>query len=541
MVVLSAAICNQAGQVLVSRQFVSMSRIRIEGLLSAFPKLLNSEAHGKQHTFVETDEIRYVYQPMDSLFVLLLTNKNSNILSDLATLRLLAKLVPEYCNGHDEEAVSEHSFELIFAFDEVVCMGFKENVDLGQIKTYLEMDSHEEKLTEIIQKSKMEEAKEEAKRKAKEIKEEKIAKRDLQGFGSERFSGQSEFESDPYPIKSYSRPTSTGFGSSSKTGGDTESEEEQEVKKTFKRKKKNKKTTGLNLKKKSKKDENDIFASLNAAEQKAGLSSHIVMSSSRQKESATEEFVKSEPVNFFIEENVKIRCDREGSLQDMQVNGTLNVSVCDPDSTSIRIVVDDDRKMKGAFKLHPKFNKKLYQKEKTIEFKDAEAKYAIGSTQQMGVLKWKMKTKEEDNLPIKLDFWIEQTDDGLQITAQYEADQYLVDEAMELRNVSVTIPNVKAEPEIADLTGDKEYSRRESQFIWHIGTITQENANGQIDMTIPADIEEDDVFPWEINFLTETLYSGLSISSVSKVEDDEEVEYTVRKECKQSEYVIEGE
>jgi hypothetical protein len=76
--------------VLVSRQFVDMSRIRIEGLLAAFPKLIGI---GKQHTYVETENVRYVYQPIEALYLLLVTNKQSNILDDLETLRLLSKLV----------------------------------------------------------------------------------------------------------------------------------------------------------------------------------------------------------------------------------------------------------------------------------------------------------------------------------------------------------------------------------------------------------------------------------------------------------------
>ena len=47
---------------LVSRQYMDMSRIRIEGLLAAFPKLVGS---GKQHTYVETENVRYVYQPIE--------------------------------------------------------------------------------------------------------------------------------------------------------------------------------------------------------------------------------------------------------------------------------------------------------------------------------------------------------------------------------------------------------------------------------------------------------------------------------------------
>lgn len=49
-----------------------MQRSRIEGLLASFPKLTST---GQQHTTVETEHVRFVYQPLDDLFMVLITNR----------------------------------------------------------------------------------------------------------------------------------------------------------------------------------------------------------------------------------------------------------------------------------------------------------------------------------------------------------------------------------------------------------------------------------------------------------------------------------
>eukprot|EP01031_Cornospumella_fuschlensis_P037401 gene37401-45418_t len=106
--------------VLLARQFVEMTRIRIEGLLAGFPKLISVDSK-QQHTFVETEAVRYVYQPLDSLYLLLITNRASNIVEDLETLRLLSKVVPSVTGSAGtlaEDKLLEKSLDILFAFDE---------------------------------------------------------------------------------------------------------------------------------------------------------------------------------------------------------------------------------------------------------------------------------------------------------------------------------------------------------------------------------------------------------------------------------------
>lgn len=66
------------------------------------------------------------------------------------------------------------AFEIIFAFDECLSLGNKENLTVAQIRQYCEMESHEEKLHKLVLQSKMNEAKDVMKRKATEIEKSKV-------------------------------------------------------------------------------------------------------------------------------------------------------------------------------------------------------------------------------------------------------------------------------------------------------------------------------------------------------------------------------
>lgn len=60
--------------------------------------------------------------------------------------------IPEYCRSMEESEIVDNAFNLIFAFDEIVALGYRESVNLAQIRTFVEMDSHEEKVYQAVRK-----------------------------------------------------------------------------------------------------------------------------------------------------------------------------------------------------------------------------------------------------------------------------------------------------------------------------------------------------------------------------------------------------
>lgn len=83
---------------------------------------------------------------------------------------------------------------MIFAFDEIVALGYRESVNLAQIRTFVEMDSHEEKVYQAVRMTQEREARNKMREKAKELQRQRMEankKSGLKnpGFGSTYGSG----------------------------------------------------------------------------------------------------------------------------------------------------------------------------------------------------------------------------------------------------------------------------------------------------------------------------------------------------------------
>ncbi|XP_058239433.1 archain 1a [Hemibagrus wyckioides] len=495
MVLLAAAVCTKAGKALVSRQFVEMTRTRVEGLLAAFPKLMNT---GKQHTFVETESVRYVYQPLEKLYMVLVTTKNSNILEDLETLRLFSRVIPEYCRVLEESEISEHCFDLIFAFDEIVALGYRENVNLAQIRTFTEMDSHEEKVFRAVRETQEREAKAEMRRKAKELQQ---ARRDAErgkkspgfgGFGSSSSSSSTAIITDtlvepekPKPAPAPTRPS--GPSRALKLGARG-------------------------------KEVDDFVDKLKSEGE------NIILSGTGKKPSEVSKSLpaptNTESVHLRIEEKISLTCGRDGGLQNMEILGMITLRVSDDKNGRIRLLINNGDKRGVQLQTHPNVDKKLFTAESLIGLKNPEKSFPLNN--DVGVLKWRLQTTDESLIPLTINCWPSESGSSCDVNIEYE----LQEESLELNDVviSIPIPSGVGAPVIGDLDGEYRHDSRRNVLEWCLPVVDMKNKTGSLEFSIAG--QPNDFFPVNVSFVSKGSYCDIQVSKVSQVDGSSPVRFS---------------
>ncbi|XP_051521858.1 coatomer subunit delta-like [Myxocyprinus asiaticus] len=496
MVLLAAAVCTKAGKALVSRQFIEMTRTRVEGLLAAFPKLMST---GKEHTFVETDSVRYVYQPLEKLYMVLITTKNSNILEDLETLRLFSRVIPEYCRVLEEGEISEHCFDLIFAFDEIVALGYRENVNLAQIRTFTEMDSHEEKVFRAVRETQEREAKAEMKRKAKELQR---ARQDAERSGKKA-------------------PGFGGFGNSGMSSVTssiiTDTIEQEKPKMAPAPVRPSGPSKALKLGVKGKEVDNFVDKLKSEGE-------HIVTSSVGRKAAEASKVlqppVNIESVHLRVEEKISLTCGRDGGLQNIEVLGMITLTVTDEKCGRIFIFVNNNDKKEAQLQTHPHVDKKLFTTESLIGLKNQEKFFPLNT--DLGVLKWRLQSTDESLIPLTINCWPSESGSGCDVNIEYE----LQDEALELNDVVITIPvpSGVGAPVIGDLDGQYNHDSRKNILEWSLPVIDEKNRSGSLEFSIAG--KPNDFFPINVSFVSKRNFCDIQVGKVTHVEGGSPVKFS---------------
>ena len=518
-----------------------MTRIRIEGLLAAFPKLVGGTANqGKQHTYVETENVRYVYQPLENgtMYLLLVTNKASNILEDLDVLRMLAKTLPEYCYQQvDEEGVSKAAFELIFAFDEVISAGHKENVTMSQIRTFMEMESHEEKLHKMIIQSKINDTKDVMKRKAMEIDKIKVEKKmERGGGGSGGFGGGgiSGFQERFRSVRVIGRPIWQRrwwfwrrYGQHRRVRRQLESRldgyGEPRGPKGLAAKAGPKKGMVLGSKQKT----NRFMDAL----RQEGESVETEYTKGNEA-SAQVPQVPQESVSIIVEEKLNVHLSKDGGLESMEVQGTMMMEIQNEDDAFVKVAIDTGANEGYQFKTHPNIDKQLHANEGILGLKDPNRPFPCGSP--LGILKWRFQTKDESKVPIVINCWPSVSGGESFVSIEYEAS-----DGMEYENVSIVIPlpSSREPPTVNSCDGDFTVDSRRNELVWTIDLIDDSNRNGSMEFVTPA-CDGELFFPVQVNFSARSTLCDVKIVGVSRTTDDTPVKYGGETKLTVEEYTV---
>ena len=397
--------------------------------------------------------------------MVLITNKTSNILQDIDTLHLFARVVGEYCRTLDEKEVSNNAFELLAVFDEIISLGYRENVNLGQLRTISAMESHDERIQAEIEKNKEKEAKEEIKRKEKQIDMQKreAAKRAASGsaggYGSGGYGGSSFNNNQSGGFNSQSSYNQGGFNSQSNYNqggfnsqsnynqGGFNSQGQNQSQPSFSggsfatapAPQFNAPTVNTSLGKGmqlgSKNRQSSLFETIKADE---GIADSPPVAAAPQitpqLPSPVHEPVHEEAVHVVVEEKVSAVINRDGGVQSFELNGSMTLKINDASKARLKVNVSHPGDPSIQFKTHPNVDKGLWANQSVIGLRDPSRPFPV--SQPLGILRWRQSSTSESSLPLTVNCWPSPTGNGsCDVNIEYELQADI-----ELQDVALVIP-----------------------------------------------------------------------------------------------------
>ena len=413
--------------------------------------------------------VRYVYQPIEGMFLVLVTNRQSNILEDLETLRLLAKIVPDYAPTLDEAGVARAAFELIFAFDEAISMGHKESITLSEVRENTEMASHEERLHKMILQSKMDEAKAAMRKKALEIEKTKIDRR--------RGAGPDAGMPGPMPAAAARMPdTSAAVAAMAAAASATAAGKASGMQLGAAKAVGKAPAVGV-----GRKAGVAILEQLRAeGEVVDAAPMQVAGHSAAQQQVLQQAAVSSDPVTggwlgrlclrgcgtvcrctcashrmacshrvparvalraadaecaylprlpaVLVEERVSASLSKDGGVEATDLQGQMSLTINTDEATFVSLGLSGPQDG-FQFKTHPNVDKQAYALG-TLQLKDPSRPFPTGTP--LVVLKWRLPSLPESKLPLLITCWPNPGADSTSMTLEYEAS-----EAMDLSNVAI--------------------------------------------------------------------------------------------------------
>lgn len=365
------------------------------------------------------------------------------------------------------------------------------------------MESHEEKLHNMIKISKIESAKDQAAVAARAIKDKQKEQMRMGGGGSGGMAGmgggsRGDFGSDSsglgassmsFPDPSTSSPVSTIAAASS-------SRVRQPVK-------------GMSL--------NPAGAKNKSAEDALMREDKLAPLINTTKTAATDvpstiaAAVAQHPITLVVSEKVSAKLSRDGMVELFEIKGSLTLTAADDEAAlcSVQLKMPTSKDGIFSFNTHPKVNKAAYEKSGLLQLK--EANKGFPSARPVGILKWTHSSTNDELVPLKINCWPEEESRGqMNVSIEYSMDV----PGLELHDVRICIPlGTSAAPSIVSVDGSHKHNSSTGELTWQIDLIDASNSSGSLEFNVQQR-DAEAFFPIAVQFASQKLYSSVEVVNV---------------------------
>ena len=510
--IISVAITTQKARILLARQFRDISRLRVEGLIGALHKLMpyNSSAGAAPaslgHTTIETDAVRYLYRPLNELWISLITTKRSNIVSDIATLEFLSKLVVaaaecKHVNEVDSSLVLSKAFEIIFAIDEAISLGHAERVSLQDVHGILEMHSQSEIDTDNETKAKEKQARLLALKRSKEIVEAQRAAivaaspHTLAGVANRVINIVAPRTMLVVPVGGASSPAAPKVPALPASLAAPKVIKEP-AKPSPSPPVASSSVVGMKLGSKKQKAEDATFVARVLSDE------GIKVIATPKASSIVVEEEEEAPYIVTMTERISAEINSAGDVRTFEVTGSLSIkcpaaSVGGGGAPVMQIVP-----MPGvAFKCAPLVDRAEFTKDLTLRVDAARLK---DFENEVKLVTWRVSGMSP---PLKVFTWPEK--DAVIVELQYEGPR----QELTLDNVMIIIPTAAAgSPNVTAASAGKfKTNTSEGTVSWRVDNVRADMSGGALTLS-KSDIDVNALYPIKIRFRTPQLYSGIDLN-----------------------------
>lgn len=484
MSIILSAICNKNGIPVLSKQFFNCKKADVEQILIRFSSLIEQDG---QDTVIKTEDMRFLYSPIgSSLYFVLATTLDSNLIKDTETLNILVDIIHELCeekNKKDkkntfsfslepkddlfvdtiEEKIHKTVFEIIFAIEETIHNGIQIVSSLPQLRTILQMESHDELIQNALIRDKTLEAKEAAKLKSKQL----------------------ELEKNESALRMTKKIQPKYFD-----------------------------------KKKTEKIEEKI-------EEKK------ILSLGKGKKIFIEEKEKKEDIVLIMEEYLSVVLNRDGGIKSFDVEGTFRIKIEEKKAENAQIKVNKRENI--SFQTHTNIDSFLFNEKSVLSLKSN----SFPLKKKVPILKWKEEGLTDEDVPLRITCWPSTNSSSFE-TRRYDVSiEFYLEKDISLSNVVIEIPlGDSTENKIIQQEQDVFHDEEKNVFLWKINLISPENPTGLFEFSSFSSTEEN-FFPIITTFKGDKCVSHISPIEVIDSNTKESFSFIQTKTCFVESYLVE--